>query len=106
MVLLVGVALVHPDGGQGFQDGGAEVKQGCGAVVGCILQGQKGPQRDGHPECRQGLLGSPGTAQVRPHIPPALSRQLLPPGCVTSSLLSLFWGPEEGLRWRWDAASP
>lgn len=73
MVLLVGVAVVHLNGGQGFQDRGAEVKQGCGAVVGCILQGQEGPQRDGHPECRQEPLGSPGMAQVCPHIPPAPS---------------------------------
>lgn len=43
MVLFVGVALLHPDGGQSFQDGGAEVKQGSETVVGCILQGQREP---------------------------------------------------------------
>lgn len=43
MVLLVGVTLLRPDGGQSFQDRGAEVKQGSDTVVGCILQGQRGP---------------------------------------------------------------
>lgn len=41
VVLLVFEALVHLDGGQSFQDRGTEVKQGSGAVVGCILRGQR-----------------------------------------------------------------
>lgn len=41
VVLFVGVALLHPNGGQSFQHRGAEVKQGSDTVVGCVLQGQK-----------------------------------------------------------------
>lgn len=60
MVLPVGVALVHLDGGQRFQDRGAEVKQGGGAVVGGVLQGQRGGARRG---C-EGSGGSAGPVHV------------------------------------------
>ena len=43
MVIFVGEAHLQLDGGQSFQDRGTEVKQGGDTVVGCILQGEKGP---------------------------------------------------------------
>lgn len=62
MVLPVGEALVHLDGGQSLQDRGAEVKQGGGAVVGRILQGQKASERWGPGHGREGSRGRAGPA--------------------------------------------
>lgn len=77
VVLLVGEAVVHLDGGQGFQDRGAQVKQGGGTVVGGVLQGQKG--RGGWaPTCRQGGCGPAGLRSLFPHLPSPTAASPLP----------------------------
>jgi mannose-6-phosphate isomerase-like protein (cupin superfamily) len=47
MVVLEGEAFLHVDGGQGFQDRGAQVKHGSYAVIGCVLWVRKGGHQRG-----------------------------------------------------------